>query len=324
MVSLTVILGLVAIKLTNRSENNDHDTAWRTISNEDYVTGMALHAGNCPRTPPRQETAGVPVWVAGYPGSGFDVIAPLTAAVTGLTAVDVYRQHSCLLPVESTSIPIGVCMTHWPLVPKDAPEEVAARDGVLYQHRAIFLLRNPLHAIPSYHTRWWGAQQHIRQNHAQPPETDWIEWRDQRFQHHLEQWKRSLQEWQRGLPAAGVTGIGLYIPFEDLVREETGPQLAANLANHMESAHHEVASHTSCLWRRIVQEQHELAPKEYRASFTAAQNQNMLDMLNELIGVYSITEPSLETILQRYRQDIEASTSVTGETKAAEIGNGHE
>ena len=319
LVSLTVIVGLLVIRFAARSENNNNGYATRIVSNEEYAPGMALHPWNCPRTPPREETAGVPVWVAGYPGSGFDVIAPLSAAVTGLTAVDVYHQHTCLLPVESTHIPIGACMTHWPLVEKDAPDAVAARDGVLYQHRAIFLLRNPANAIPSYHTRWWGAQKHIRQNRAQPPPTDWIEWRDKRFPHHLEHWKKSLQEWQRGLPAAGVTGIGLYIPFEDLVREETGPQLAADFANHMESAHHEVASHTSCLWRRIVQQEHELTPKEYRASFTATQKQDMLDMLTELIDVYSITEPQLATILQRYRTDIE--TNVTLDTNSAATGS---
>jgi len=167
-VSVVVILGLYALNIARTSTSNlpnKENTALRIVSNEEYAPGMDISAANCPRTIPKTSTPGKPVWVAGYPGSGFDIVAPLSSAVSGLTAVDIYRQHTCLKPVQGTDIPISACMTHWPLVAKDSPAQVAMNDGILYQHQAVFLIRNPAQAIPSYHTRWWGAQKHIRANH---------------------------------------------------------------------------------------------------------------------------------------------------------------
>jgi len=323
VVSLIVIIGLYAIQVGRRHDQDDDNemAALRTVTNDKYMPDMDFHAGNCPMKEPRTETDGKPVWVAGYPGSGFDAIAPLTAAVTGLTAVDIYRQHTCLKPLEGSTVPIAACMTHWPLVQKDSPALVAANDGVLYHHRAVFIIRNPAAAIPSYHTRWWGAQQHIRRNHKQPPEADWLEWRDKRFAHHLEQWKTALVEWQRGVPAAGVTGVGLYLQFEKLTQEATGPQLTADLADHLETvAHHEVVAHTSCLWRRVVEKDGLFAAKMYKHSFTVEQQQAFLSMLDELIAIYSITEPMLEVILQEYRSDIESNLRLDGMARVEDAG----
>jgi len=315
-VSVVVILGLYAVNIARTSTSNlpnKENTALRIISNEEYAPGMDISAANCPRTIPKTSTPGKPVWVAGYPGSGFDIVAPLSSAVSGLTAVDIYRQHTCLKPVQGTDIPISACMTHWPLVAKDSPAQVAMNDGILYQHQAVFLIRNPAQAIPSYHTRWWGAQKHIRANHEQPDEAEWLTWRDQRFDHHLHQWKKAATEWQRGIPAAGVTGIGLYVPFEQLVAEDTGPALMASFANHLEHANHEVAAHTSCLWKRIVQAEEARQPKRYRHSFTRAQQQAMLTMLDEMVAIYSVSEPRLERILMGYRHDIESNLRLDGD-----------
>jgi hypothetical protein len=102
-----------------------------------------------------------PIWVAGYPGSGFDLLAPLIAYSTGLTAVDVYRHHTCSVPARPGAAVTGACLSHFPVIAKDAPSSVALT-GAFYNPGVIFVMRNPVKAIPSYFTRWWGAQKHVQ------------------------------------------------------------------------------------------------------------------------------------------------------------------
>jgi len=261
---------------------------------------------NCPRMEPQASTAGKPVWVAGYPGSGFDFVAPLIAGFTGLTAVDVYQKHSCSIPISSS--PTAGCISHWPMVSKDSPANVAV-NGDIYSANAVFLLRNPAKAIPSYHTRWWGAQMYKpSHNREQPAEAEWKNWRNRRFAHHLLMWKRSLVEWQRGIPAAGVRGVSLYVPFEQLLDETTGPLLTTQMASVFAAAHHKISpNHVACLWYRIVEDEQVNKKKDYVPSFTALQRIDLLSTLDELIAQFSSTEPVLTDILRSYRADIETN-----------------
>jgi hypothetical protein len=107
-----------------------------------------------------------PIWVAGYPGSGFDLLAPLIAYSTGLTAVDVYRAHTCSVPARPGAAVTGACLSHFPVIAKDAPSSVALT-GAFYNPNVMFVIRNPVKAIPSYFTRWWGAQKHVQVRNKQ-------------------------------------------------------------------------------------------------------------------------------------------------------------
>lgn len=115
----------------------------------------------CRVMPPVHQSEGLPLWVAGYPGSGFDLLAPIIAFSTGLTAVDVYRHHTCSVPAAEGAAMTGACMSHWPVIQKDAPANVAIT-GAFYDPQAVFVIRNPANAIPSYFTRWWGAQRRVQ------------------------------------------------------------------------------------------------------------------------------------------------------------------
>lgn len=273
------------------------------ISNPNAI--LSEPQGNaCPNMPALYSSPGKPVWVAGYPGSGFDFLAPIIATVTGLTASDVYRHHTCSVPVKEGAAITGACMTHWPLVQKDSPVSLAL-NGDKYSPRAIFVIRNPANAIPGYFTRWWGAQRHVQGNHQQPPESEWKAWRDERFERHLKVWKRSLLEWQRGIPAAGLTGIALYIPFEDLINAKHGPHLTEKLAQVFEEFHHQVAEKPQCLWRKSLDRQQLHKAKAYDPKFTSGQVELLLQTLDDLLELYEASEPQLATILQGYRSDIQ-------------------
>lgn len=293
-----------ASRLRGVNQNYVNGPSGSTAAQLDVLEKSALNAHNCPHRVPVTETPGKPVWIAGYPGSGFDLVAPLISAVTGLTSVDIYRQHSCSVAIQEGAAPTGACLSHWPLVQLDSPAAVAVATGTFYNPRAVFVLRNPADAIPSYHTRWWGAQRHIRGNHDQPDWQEWIEWRDRRFDKHLQIWKTTLKEWQRGVPVAGIAGISLYLPYEQLIDASLGPALTDQLAAQFTTAHHPTtAANTACLWRRIVDDVHH-APKVYQATYTGAQKEQLLQTLDSLALKYATTEPKLTEILAGYRDEI--------------------
>jgi hypothetical protein len=346
IVSFGIMTVLYSATLRN-STNNSNSQAIR-VSNTvpvlsqaelDQLEKSALNKVNCPFHPPVTELEHrQPVWVAGYPGSGFDFVAHLIAAVTGVTTVDVYRHHTCHERlVQDGAAPTGACLTHWPLVQRDSPTAMAASSGTMYYKQAVFVIRNPAHAIPSYHTRWWGAQQSILGNHVQPNVTKWQKWRNKRLNYHLDTWKQSLTEWVRGVPAAGIVGVGLVLPFEQLQSERYGPNITLQVAQFFtkestsggksfkrsskalsssSNSRYDHERYSKCVWRRVYDDVHH-PPKEYTAAYTKRQKQLFLDTLDELIASYKGTSTShptlseanrgvIQRVLQGYRDDIES------------------
>ena len=160
---LAVMLLLYGVLSSNKSDDNSllrQDSSARPIQGNKASPLVAKAPESCAVMPPQYSTPGRPVWVAGYPGSGFDLAAPIIAKVTGLTAVDVYRHHTCSTVIQEGAAVTGACMTHWPMIKKDSPAAVAT-GGEFYSPQAMFIIRNPIKAIPSYFTRWWGAQRHV-------------------------------------------------------------------------------------------------------------------------------------------------------------------
>ena len=313
-----VLYSIILNRITFADDDRNSDVPLRINSNQNYVANPTtlkaldtlekseLNSQNCPHMPPATVTPGKPIWIAGYPGSGFDLVAPLISAVTGLTSVDIYRKSTCNVPVKEGAAPTGACLTHWPLVERDSPVSIATTTGTFYNPYALFVIRNPAAAIPSFYTRWWRTKNHIHETDIHPEKKEWMEWRDKRFESHLKTWKVTLQEWQRGIPAAGVRGVSLYIPFEKITAANAGPQLTAQLANQFQDAQHPAAATTACLWRRVVDDQHH-PPKPYPATFTAAQKKLLLETLDDLLLRLATKESALMGILQGYRDDISAN-----------------
>jgi hypothetical protein len=341
IVSLGIMTVLYTATLRNTNSNSQAIRVSSTLpdlsqAELDQLEKSALNKENCPFHPPVEELEHrQPVWVAGYPGSGFDFVAHLIAAVTGVTTVDVYRHHTCHARlVRDGAAPTGACLTHWPLVQRDSPTAIAASSGTMYYAQAVFVIRNPAHAIPSYHTRWWGAQQSILGNHVQPNVTKWQKWRNKRLSYHLDVWKQSLTEWVRGVPAAGISGVGLVLPFEQLQSAPYGPNITRQVAQFFtrestsgksskrskavsnNNNRYDHLRYSKCVWRRVYDDEHH-PPKDYTAAYTKRQKQLFLDTLDELIASYkgtSTSHPSLseanrgviQRVLQGYRDDIDS------------------
>jgi hypothetical protein len=290
------------------NNNNGKIVTNASPSNTTTATTQGQQQDQCLRAAPVFQLDHPPTWIAGYPGSGFDLVAPILSSMTGLTVVDVYRHHTCTTVAKTGAAATGACLTHWPILVKDSPEDIATQRGEYYHSRAAFIIRSPAQAIVSYHTRWWGAQRHVLYNHEQPPELDWQDWRDSgKFARHVALWSDTLVAWQHGIPRANVLGIGLYIPYEQLTNNSTGPTVAVQIAQYMEGAKHSVeAKHNAeCLWHRYMQ------PgglgghtKQYTAKFRDQDRQLLLDTLDSLTSRYQNIDPHLSTILQSYRTDI--------------------
>lgn len=117
-------------------------------------------------------------------------------------------------------------------------------------------------------------------------------------------WKQSIIEWQRGIPAAGITGIKLYVPFEELSSPTQGPLLTRDVANMYKENHFTIHKDAACLWRRAVDRSQLHKARAYEPVFTAAQMSTMRSTLDELIGMYGTADQKLLEILQSYRQSI--------------------
>jgi hypothetical protein len=145
----------------------------------------------------------------------------------------------------------------------------------------------------------------LQKNHQQPPESEWIEWRDDRFDHHLSMWKQTLLEWHRGIPAAGITGIRLYIPYEDLSSPVQGPLLTREVANLYKENRFTVHKDAACLWRRAIDRTQLHKARAYEPGFTNIQLSAIKVMIDELIDQYRLEgDTKLVNILQSYRDNV--------------------
>lgn len=119
-------------------------------------------------------------------------------------------------------------------------------------------------------------------------------------------WKQTIIEWHRGIPAAGITGIRLYIPFEELTSPVQGPLLTREVANLYKENGFTVHTDAACLWRRAIDRSQLHKAKAYEPHFTNIQLNAIKSMLDELIQLYTkeVDDTKLVGILQSYRDNV--------------------
>ena len=116
--------------------------------------------------------------------------------------------------------------------------------------------------------------------------------------------KQTLLEWHRGIPAAGVTGIGMYVPYERLSSPTEGPLITRDIATQFANAKHVVHSEPPCLWRKAIDRSQLHKAKAYAPHYTNEQKQSIVQALDELILMFGSTDPVLTNILHGYRSDL--------------------
>lgn len=134
-------------------------------------------------------------------------------------------------------------------------------EGSRLMQRAILLLRNPLHSIPSYHNFRYEMDNGIPNHTTKAPEEAWIKWRDEHFDKELMAWKKHLVFWVKDFESSsGNTSVEsdsnrLIISYERLVDSKTGPVESTRIANFLartEGVQVVPPSQIPCVWDKVV------------------------------------------------------------------------
>lgn len=191
----------------------------------------------------------VPVFAASYPGSGSGMTHYLYEALTGFPAATGYTGRG------DEGIYVAL-KTHFPTRKHNVL-------GSKLMDRAILHLRNPLHAIPSYASQVYEAENHLPSHTKHAPVEYWIKWRDENFVEEIKNWAKHLQYWANNYDHED--GKRIVISYEHLINEETGPEETSIIAQFLgEGEGVSIASpeNMPCIWDRVVNYQKYAGEKE--------------------------------------------------------------
>lgn len=124
-------------------------------------------------------------------------------------------------------------------------------EGSRLMQRVILLLRNPIHAIPSYHNYIWERDNKIPDHTTRAPEDAWIKYRDEHFDEEIITWKKHLMYWMTEYE----TKNRLVISYERLVSRKTGPIESTRIANFLgrtEGIEVVPPSQIPCVWDKVI------------------------------------------------------------------------
>jgi len=179
----------------------------------------------------------IPVFAASYPGSGSQMAHYLYEALTGIESGDEWYHRG------DTYDHITI-KTHYPARKHQI-------EGSRLMQRAIVLIRNPLHSIPSYHNYLYERDHKIPDHTTKAPVDAWIKWRDEHFDEEIVSWKDHLVYWTVGY----VQDDKLIVSYERLVDNKMGPIETIRIANFLgRSDGIDVVppSHIPCVWDKVV------------------------------------------------------------------------
>jgi len=181
----------------------------------------------------------IPVFAASYPGSGSQMTHYLYEAITGVDAGSAYLHRG-------DDFAHVTLKTHYP-VRKHKVE------GDRLMHRVILQLRNPIHAIPSYHSFLYEKEHDLPDHTLRAPIDAWLKWRDGNFDKEIENWKHHLLFWINKFPKREDR---LVISYERLIDSRMGPVETTRIANFLGRTEGveitSLASTLPCIWDKVV------------------------------------------------------------------------
>ncbi len=223
-------------------------------------------------------------YLATFPGSGSELCLELIEGLTGIPTGHAYPfvPRHINNNTNTTHQKVVTIKTHYPNKmlrggnPKHNPLRVT---------RAILLLRNPMHALPSFFNFVHEQKSRQRHHYFQAPVEEWIAWRDDDFSSKLNAWRSHLDYWlsQYQLLPASVSFAGsaststtmtsnndallsqkegnnnntmILIGFEDLVNKAKGPLVLQGLSQYLHQLENVTAItspfQVACAWDQIV------------------------------------------------------------------------
>ena len=172
-----------------------------------------------------------PTYLATYPGSGSKAARKLIMALTGLRVQSEYdtKQREDAVVTQTRYPHRAGNLVNW--------------DGDI--NRAVVLIRNPLHALPSFFDELYASKKHLPLNFQaeQPASTEdnagvgeWASWRDRMFDSQMESYREFLRYWTIDFGSRGTSPLEQRLSFfcyEDLMSEMKGSDEAARLAQFL-------------------------------------------------------------------------------------------
>jgi len=179
----------------------------------------------------KQKLVREPVYLACYPGSGSEVTLNLIESMTGVKTI----AHGGRCDPPETPYDYVALKTHYPWHCRKVNEW---QHGLL--SRAVVLIRNPIHALPSRANRAYESTHKETPHSAQASQEYWTRWRDKRFTTELTLWEELVHYWFENYPPDNR----LFVPYEQLV---SGPNMTRKLAQFFN-----VTRSTGCVWQEVV------------------------------------------------------------------------
>jgi len=200
-IAISVYVIMVDINLQQRTHLlQDHKLLFR-----DLIT-VDLGDGNCDIGNPTEDGGessvdAVRSLLVSYPGSGKRFTWTVIKALTNEEVADDWN-FSGKLDVNGTNVSKPLCVkTSWP-----HKEGIWSWNTMMDQ--VILLVRNPRHAIPSYHNmrfeldysqNWAESYLHIPSTYKERPAVDkWVEWREAHFEVEILKWVEFIDFWLMG------------------------------------------------------------------------------------------------------------------------------
>jgi hypothetical protein len=311
-----------------------------SVNNTERPNLLLFSPDDCPASyPPTENTTyrpWKPMWIAGYPGSGNDLLRNLVEHLSGFPGKDVYTDDHCHLdphhekydqaPKRRTSSSTqqspqeqqqraATCKTHYPAYKRYPPYQYTRQ---MTQDAAILLVRNPMNAMPSHFNFLWEYKHQVPDHSQQAPERDWIKWRNAHWQEQLRHWQQVLYYWYEHWE------LLIVLPYEHLTQPTRGPALLQMLAaqlddNHMPLNQNDTTPwldfdtyHFGCHWHYCVQSKHGATVKRsghaYQPTFTPEQYQALRQVLAETYYFFKVRgEQEMSHLLLEYLTTVHAT-----------------
>ncbi len=176
-------------------------------------------------------------FTASYPGSGAKMTWKLIEAMTGLVTGDDFQLngHSNIVSIK----------THYP------SSEGRQINGAEKIPRAMLLIRNPLHSIPSYFNFVYEYENKLPGHSTKAPLEEWIKWRNNNFDRQVQVWRRHTEYWMEAYDKLHR----MVISYEKLIDDELGPAEAMKIAeflNRSDGVTTVAPGEVPCVWHAVI------------------------------------------------------------------------
>ena len=184
-----------------------------------------------------------PVLLASYPGSGTEMTRHLISQLTGL------RTASIFAGAEAQSR-VAAVKTHYP-VKNGGKAEFADLVGRYDFVRAVLLLRNPLHAIPSFFNSLYEMQHNLPTHTTRGTEADWLEFRSNGgLALYMDEYERFVVFWMDG-----YKGRLLVTSYESITNPRSGVKQTAKIGRFLDKIDGVSLcdeAQYQCYWEKVV------------------------------------------------------------------------